>query len=588
MSLKINTNIAALNAHRNMIKTDNGLSRSPERLSSGLRINKAADDASGMAIADALKAQSLGLGQAIMNANDAIAVVQVADGALEESINIINSIRTKALQAASDGQSSDSRAAIQRDVNKLLEALNNIADNTAFNGQTLLKGNFQNKYFQVGAYANQTISVSIANADASHVGRLATTESGTMGATVATGDLVADTDPTTGEWAGPASAGITLNGVNLGGYLNAQGSSQLSAEGLAAAINAVSSTTGVDATVTTEWTGTGSVAGGTVADGGIVINGVNIGAVSVSTNDASGTLEAAINAQTGSTGVSASTDASGLMTLTAADGGNIAVSGASVAVLGAGFAANTTSVAFVGGSAGADGTINFNLDGVNISYSGAGTVAQDGTALATALTTAQTAGTISSNYTITDDLAGNVTIARTDGLDINILNDSDSNAAAFTIDTVAGNATSGLVKNSSEQGVVSLTSNETITIGGDTSTLASFGLSASSVSATGGIIDADVTSFSAAQITIQRSDSALTSLDTIRSQLGSAQNQVESTIRNITITQVNVTAAESGIRDVDFAAESANFAKFQVLSQSGSFAMAQANATLQNVLRLLQ
>ena len=373
MSLKINTNIAALNAHRNMIKTDNGLTKSLERLSSGLRINKAADDASGMAIADALKAQSLGLGQAIMNANDAIAVVQVADGALEESINIINTIRTKALQAASDGQSSGSRAAIQRDVNKLLGALDNIANNTAFNGQTLLKGDFQNKFFQVGAYANQTISVSIANADSSHVGRLAMTDSGTMGTSIATGDLVGDAAPTTGEWAGPLSAGVTLNGVNLGGYLNAQGASQLSAEGLAAAINAVSPTTGVDATVTTEWTGTGSVTSGTVADGGIVINGVNIGAVSVSTNDASGTLEAAINAQTGSSGVSASTDASGALTLTATDGRNIAVSGASVSVLGAGFSANTTSVTFTAGSTGDDGDVYFNLDGAEITYDAVGT-----------------------------------------------------------------------------------------------------------------------------------------------------------------------------------------------------------------------
>jgi flagellin len=589
MSLKINTNIAALNAHRNMIKNDSGLSKSLERLSSGLRINKAADDASGMAIADSLKAQALGLGQAISNANDAVSVIQVADGALEESINIVNTIRTKALQGASDGQSADSRAAIQRDINKLLGSLNNIADTTAFNGQTLLKGNFQNKYFQVGAYANQTVSVSITNADASHVGRLATTDSSTMGTGIATGDLVEDDTPTAGEWAGPESAGVTLNGINLGGYLGAQGSSTLSAEGLAAAINSVSSTTGVDATVTTEWTGTGSVAAGTVADGGILINGVNIGAVSVSTNDASGTLEAAINAQTGSSGVSASTNASGVLTLTAADGANIAVSGASVAVLGAGFSANTTTVTFIAGSSADDGPQTFNLDGTVIAWAdgATGTVAGDNDLLVVALEAAKTAGTISSNYTITDTGA-TVTIERTDGLDININNDSDTNAATFQIDGTISTSVDGLITNSSQKGEVSLTSNETITIGGDTSTLTDYGLSATSVSATGGIIDADVTTFAAAQITVQRADSALTSLDTIRSQLGSAQNQVESTISNISITQVNITSAESGIRDVDFAAESANFAKFQILAQSGSFAMAQANASLENVLRLLQ
>ncbi|MCG8566355.1 MAG: flagellar protein FlaB, partial [Desulfobacterales bacterium] len=102
MALRINTNVAALNAHKNMIKTNDELSNSLSRLSSGLRINKAADDASGMIIADSLKAQSLGLGQAIRNANDGISIVQTADGALQESINIVNTIKTKAIQAASD------------------------------------------------------------------------------------------------------------------------------------------------------------------------------------------------------------------------------------------------------------------------------------------------------------------------------------------------------------------------------------------------------------------------------------------------------------------------------------------------------
>ena len=104
MALRINTNIAAMNAHKYMVKNDTDLSGSLEKLSSGLRINKAADDASGMAIADSLKSQALGLGQAIRNANDGISIVQTADGALQESINIVNTIKTKAIQAAQDGQ----------------------------------------------------------------------------------------------------------------------------------------------------------------------------------------------------------------------------------------------------------------------------------------------------------------------------------------------------------------------------------------------------------------------------------------------------------------------------------------------------
>ena len=161
MALRINTNIAALNAHKNLTKTDNALSSSLEKLSSGLRINKAADDASGMSIADSLKSQSLGLGQAIRNGNDAISIVQTADAALEESINIVNTIKTKSIQAAQDGQTTTSRKAIQSDIEKLTEELDNIAKSTSFNGQKLLSGNFTNKEFQIGAYSGETIGVSI-------------------------------------------------------------------------------------------------------------------------------------------------------------------------------------------------------------------------------------------------------------------------------------------------------------------------------------------------------------------------------------------------------------------------------------------
>jgi flagellin len=121
MGFRINTNIGAMNAHRNAVQTNVGLDNSLAKLSSGLRVNKAADDASGMAIANTLKQQADGLGQAIMNANDAIGVTQTADGALDEYTNIISTVRTKAIQAASDGQTLETRAKIQEDIDRLLE-----------------------------------------------------------------------------------------------------------------------------------------------------------------------------------------------------------------------------------------------------------------------------------------------------------------------------------------------------------------------------------------------------------------------------------------------------------------------------------
>ncbi|MCK5228842.1 MAG: flagellin, partial [Desulfobulbaceae bacterium] len=140
------------------------------KLSSGKRINRAADDASGMHIADMLGSQARGLGQAIRNASDAVSMAQIADGALQESSNLIQTIRTKAIQAAQDGQTTESRKAIQADIDKALGNLNQIAQNTSFNGQKLLSGNFTDKSFQVGAYSGETVTASFDSAEAAKLG----------------------------------------------------------------------------------------------------------------------------------------------------------------------------------------------------------------------------------------------------------------------------------------------------------------------------------------------------------------------------------------------------------------------------------
>ena len=187
MGFRINTNVAALNAHRNGVMNNRELDQNLTRLSSGLRINKAADDASGLAIADSLNSQATGLGQAIRNANDGINVVQTADGALQEYTNIINTVRTKAIQAASDGQNAKSREAIQKDINKLLQEAQNIASTTSFNGQTLLNGGYHDKAFHIGAYSGETVNITINNQQISQVSKFAmedgTTAIGTTGGT---------------------------------------------------------------------------------------------------------------------------------------------------------------------------------------------------------------------------------------------------------------------------------------------------------------------------------------------------------------------------------------------------------------------
>ncbi len=189
MGFRINTNVGAMNAHQEAKKTNLNLDKSLQKLSSGLRINTAADDASGMAIADSLKSQAMGLGQSIMNANDGIGLVQTADGALQEYINIINTVRTKAIQAASDGQNANSRVSIQNDVRKLLEEAQNIADTTSFNGQTLLNGAYQNKAFHIGAYSGETVQFSIDDTRTDQVGKFATITGGKVASGAFTSDI---------------------------------------------------------------------------------------------------------------------------------------------------------------------------------------------------------------------------------------------------------------------------------------------------------------------------------------------------------------------------------------------------------------
>jgi len=320
MGFRINTNIAAMNAHRNATQTNLGLDKSLNSLSSGLRINKAADDASGMTIADSLRSQANGLGQAIRNANDGISVVQTADGALDEYINIVDKVRTLSIQAASDGQNTDSRMAIQRDINALLSEADNIAKTTSFNGLNLLDGSFTDKNFQIGAYSNETVGVSIDSVRTGVVGQfaLATGTAGTVAALTAADLLVNGVD------VGASVAGSTTDTIN------ALAQSATSTNSKMIAINSQSSSTGVDATANTEMIGALGVVGGVIdgaaATSAIFINGVSIGDVTFSANDATGTLVAAINKISNETGVTASIVEGGKLKLNSDEGYNIVMS----------------------------------------------------------------------------------------------------------------------------------------------------------------------------------------------------------------------------------------------------------------------
>ncbi len=170
MTQIINTNVASLTAQRNLASSQESLNVSLNRLSSGLRINSARDDAAGLAISNAFTSQINGLNQAIRNANDGISLSQVAEGALAESTNILQRVRELAIQSANGSNSPTERQALQQEVSQLQAELNRISETTSFGGRALLDGTFGTEQFQVGSEANQTINISINSASASTLG----------------------------------------------------------------------------------------------------------------------------------------------------------------------------------------------------------------------------------------------------------------------------------------------------------------------------------------------------------------------------------------------------------------------------------
>ncbi len=192
MALTVNTNIASLNTQRNLQNSSNALSTSMQRLSTGSRINSAKDDAAGLQIANRLTSQVNGLGVAVRNANDGISLAQTAEGALQQSTNILQRMRDLALQSANGSNNDNDRSSIQKEVSQLKEELTRISNTTTFGGQKLLDGTFGSKDFQVGSNANETISVSIAKMDTSSLsGNIAEKQYSSATMTGATGPVAA-------------------------------------------------------------------------------------------------------------------------------------------------------------------------------------------------------------------------------------------------------------------------------------------------------------------------------------------------------------------------------------------------------------
>ncbi|BDL95894.1 flagellin A [Campylobacter jejuni] len=574
MGFRINTNVAALNAKANADLNSKSLDASLSRLSSGLRINSAADDASGMAIADSLRSQANTLGQAISNGNDALGILQTADKAMDEQLKILDTIKTKATQAAQDGQSLKTRTMLQADINRLMEELDNIANTTSFNGKQLLSGNFINQEFQIGASSNQTIKATIGATQSSKIGL---TRFETGGRISSSGEVQFTLKNYNGidDFQFQKVVISTSVGTGLGA--------------LADEINKNADKTGVRATFTVETRGMAAVRAGTTSDN-FAINGVTIGKVDYTDGDANGALVSAINSVKDTTGVEASIDANGQLLLSSREGRGIKIEGS------------------IGGGA------FINKDMME-NYGRLSLVKNDGKDILISGTNLSSAGFGANNFISQASVSlreskGQIDANIADAMGFGSVNKGVMLAGASSVSAYMSSAGSGFSAGSgysvgSGKGYSTvLTTTNPITISAASQLSKVYNVSAGSGFSSGsnlsqfatmkttafGVKDetAGVTTLKGAMAVMDIAETAITNLDQIRADIGSVQNQVTSTINNITVTQVNVKAAESQIRDVDFAAESANYSKANILAQSGSYAMAQANSVQQNVLRLLQ
>jgi flagellin len=306
MALIINTNLSALTAQRNLTRAQGGLEKSIQRLSTGLRINGAVDDAAGLAISDRLTAQIRGLNQAVRNANDGVSALQTADGSLNEVSNLLQRARELAVQSANDSNSASDRSSLNAEVSSILSELDRLAGTVQFNNRKLLDGTFQNAQFQIGANAFETVSFSLSSVNTSD-----------LGAKVLQGNAVSSTSLT-----GLTSAStLTINGISV-----AIGA-QTTIEGVINAINNKSGDTKATAqkNAQTIVVDTGFIALTTAgAVQTLSLNGVTI-SLSTGNADANSTFIATVNGFSNQTGVLAATNSVGI-TFTRSSGGTIALS----------------------------------------------------------------------------------------------------------------------------------------------------------------------------------------------------------------------------------------------------------------------
>lgn len=524
MALFVNTNTASLNGQRNLMGASGGLETSMQRLASGLRINSAKDDAAGLQISNRLTSQINGLNVAIRNANDGISMAQTAEGALQESTNILQRMRDLSIQAANATNSTVDRNAIQEEVVQLKSELNRIADTTTFGGSKLLDGSFGNQQFQVGAQANETIGLAFNSAQTDDLG----------------------------------SARLTLQGSQMGAVS-------------ANAADAATAVANLNLAATSE---------------NLIIDGVNASTVAIGQSDSAATMAAKINAEFNITGVKADARNTVVLenfaNLNAGDGISFEFSNGDPAKA----STATEIISFTSTGVLTDdmqllvNKINEKaaVMGIGAAFESTGDTSG---ALPAIKLTSESGNDIVIAEMADDNASGAGNAASFDVVGRNY-DDSSFVGTPVTVSTAAAGTDSIAVR-----GQIQLDSTIGFGVTSSaTSEILGSGTTASRASEVS-IDTVDLTTVEGAQSAINVIDGALAKIDRNRATLGAVQNRLNSTINNLSSVAENSSAARSRIRDTDFATETAELTRNQILQQAGTTILAQANQLPQAALSLL-
>jgi flagellin len=604
MGLVVNTNIASINAQRQLSSSGADLDQASERLASGKRINSAADDAAGLAIANRQTSQIRGLDQAIRNANDGISLIQTAEGALDATSNILQRVRELSVQSANGIYSDNDRATLDAEVKQLTSELDRIAGSTSFNGQNILDGSLGTLKLQVGAEAGDTIDLTVQGFSAAELGGAAgggdvvgAASSSSLRTSLAVIDGTVEVMSINGQSIGDLSAAVTLadqlaiintsvSGVEASAFVEGTlGTATTSGNGILTGDNRLSfAILGQDGATTTVQIGnTGSVAEiagalnnqagsllqASVDDAGrlqidsesattITVTeniGTGTGTALTALGSASGTdLEARLSFEitSGEPGLVASASVGGTPTINSVD---IAYSGTANTNAGP----TAAEIAAIGVQARTDGDVtggaaaagallagDLVINGVEIgAVTAGGSAAAQGTAVATAINL-QTAAT---GVVASADGVGAVTLNSVDGSEISV-EFGETNAATTATST-------GLIETNSSDSQGS------------------------------SVADINISTQAGATAAIEVVDLALEQINSQRSDLGAINNRLDFTVSNLSNVSENTSAARSRIMDADFASETAELSRAQVLQQASQAILAQANARPQQVLSLL-